>query len=269
MRRGAKLTLASVIVLGGVVGAALFRKSPQSPSRSDSARPGFAASGTLPPVVEDRGAARLSGQIDPVESSSSPAAETPANAPAADPFGRSSVRREPVASDWQQAVTSSVQTPPLEPDAPAPSRSPAQFHRVRDGDTLSSLARHYLGSSKRFMEIYEANLDRLTSPDLLPIGAELKIPPADAPTEEAAPASSDVWTAPMAPIPSGARRPPQPAPAASGGVRTYHVKAGDTLAAIAEQFYGDPERYRDIYQANRQRLKEPADLREGLVLTIP
>lgn len=49
-------------------------------------------------------------------------------------------------------------------------------HRIADGDTLSGLAERYLGSSQRFAEIFDANRDHLASPDLLPIGVELRIP---------------------------------------------------------------------------------------------
>lgn len=49
-------------------------------------------------------------------------------------------------------------------------------HRIRDGDTLSGLARRYLGSRERYWEIYDANRDRLKDPDLLPIGVEIRIP---------------------------------------------------------------------------------------------
>ncbi|MCG8586621.1 MAG: LysM peptidoglycan-binding domain-containing protein [Pirellulales bacterium] len=49
---------------------------------------------------------------------------------------------------------------------------------VVDGDSLRSLAKRYLGDSDRYMEIYEANRDVLTSPDLLVIGMKLKIPTA-------------------------------------------------------------------------------------------
>jgi len=49
-------------------------------------------------------------------------------------------------------------------------------HKVVDGDTLEVLAERYLGSPDRCLEIYEANRDVLPSPQLLPIGAELKIP---------------------------------------------------------------------------------------------
>ncbi|HET6883925.1 MAG TPA: LysM peptidoglycan-binding domain-containing protein [Pirellulales bacterium] len=60
---------------------------------------------------------------------------------------------------------------------PEPSPTPVYAsHRIVDGDTLSGLAARYLGSSKRFNEIFEANRDRLPSPDLLPIGVVLRIP---------------------------------------------------------------------------------------------
>ncbi len=52
-------------------------------------------------------------------------------------------------------------------------------HRVIDGDSLALLAERYLGSSSRAMEIYEANRNVLTHPEILPIGAELKIPRGD------------------------------------------------------------------------------------------
>ncbi len=50
-------------------------------------------------------------------------------------------------------------------------------HKIVDGDTLEILAERYLGSTDRYRELYEANRDILPSPQLLPIGVELKIPP--------------------------------------------------------------------------------------------
>jgi LysM domain len=49
-------------------------------------------------------------------------------------------------------------------------------HIVVDGDSLEKLASRYLSDPRRSHEIYELNRDVLTAPDLLPIGAELKIP---------------------------------------------------------------------------------------------
>ena len=54
-------------------------------------------------------------------------------------------------------------------------------HVVVDGDTLSDLAARYLGRTEAALEIFELNRHVLATPDLLPIGAVLKIPPRPAP----------------------------------------------------------------------------------------
>ena len=45
-----------------------------------------------------------------------------------------------------------------------------------DGDSLAKLAERYLDDPELDDEIYRLNRDVLTSPDLLPIGVELRIP---------------------------------------------------------------------------------------------
>ncbi len=50
--------------------------------------------------------------------------------------------------------------------------------RVRDGDTLFSLARRYYASEWHWIRIWLANRDVLRSPDLLPLGASLCLPAA-------------------------------------------------------------------------------------------
>jgi LysM repeat protein len=49
--------------------------------------------------------------------------------------------------------------------------------------------------------------------------------------------------------------------------RTYVVRRGDTLSAIAAQSYGDPTHWREIATANG--ISDPRTLDPGLVLTIP
>jgi len=49
-------------------------------------------------------------------------------------------------------------------------------HFVVDGDSLQKLAGRYLSDPNRSAEIYDLNRELLSNPDLLPIGAELKIP---------------------------------------------------------------------------------------------
>jgi nucleoid-associated protein YgaU len=50
----------------------------------------------------------------------------------------------------------------------------------------------------------------------------------------------------------------------------YHeVKKGDTLWKIAEQYYGDGNLYKDIFEANKDILKDPNVIKVGQKLKIP
>ncbi len=50
-------------------------------------------------------------------------------------------------------------------------------HIVTDGETLPMIAQRYYRDITLWTVIYQANQDRLKSPELLPIGTELVIPP--------------------------------------------------------------------------------------------
>lgn len=52
-----------------------------------------------------------------------------------------------------------------------------RIHKVESGETLSGLASKYLGTHRRYRELFEANRDILKSPDALRVGMKLKIPP--------------------------------------------------------------------------------------------
>ena len=56
---------------------------------------------------------------------------------------------------------------------------------------------------------------------------------------------------------------------AGAAPRTYRVRRGDTLAAIAQRAYGDVDRARALYDANRDRISDPNAIREGLVIILP
>ncbi len=47
------------------------------------------------------------------------------------------------------------------------------------------------------------------------------------------------------------------------------VDDGGTLSGIAQLFYGDARKWREIYQANRQTIKHPDIITRGLSLTLP
>jgi hypothetical protein len=62
---------------------------------------------------------------------------------------------------------------------------------------------------------------------------------------------------------------PGAAPAAGGGGRTYTVQKGDTLSKIAQEFYGHANQYNKIFEANRDKLKDPDHIQVGQTLVIP
>ena len=49
----------------------------------------------------------------------------------------------------------------------------------------------------------------------------------------------------------------------------YTVKRGDSLSKIAKRFYGDPMKYKKIFEANKPMLKDPNLIYPGQVLRIP
>lgn len=51
--------------------------------------------------------------------------------------------------------------------------------------------------------------------------------------------------------------------------KTYTVKKGDTLWGIAKKYYGDGAKYTRIYDANRDKIKNPNLIYVGQVFTIP
>ena len=56
---------------------------------------------------------------------------------------------------------------------------------------------------------------------------------------------------------------------ASADSTFYQVKSGDTLSKIAKQFYGDANRYSEIFKANQPMLSHPDKIYPGQSLRIP
>jgi nucleoid-associated protein YgaU len=61
---------------------------------------------------------------------------------------------------------------------PSPAPSPGRTYVVQPGDNLTKIARRLLGdgSPAGAVRLYEANRDRLSDPDELKVGMELRIP---------------------------------------------------------------------------------------------
>jgi len=60
-----------------------------------------------------------------------------------------------------------------------------------------------------------------------------------------------------------------PATPAAAAQKTYTVAAGDSLSKIAKQFYGNANEYMKIFNANKDKLTDPNNIKPGQELVIP
>lgn len=117
------------------------------------------------------------------------------------------------------------------------------FHTVQKGDTLGKIAKTQYGDASKYPVIFEANKPMLSHPDKIYPGQVLRIPPVEGTYS--------------ATVKAGAT------------ASTYTVQSGDTLGKIAKEMYGDASKYKDIFEANTDKLKNPDAIRVGQVLNIP
>jgi LysM repeat protein len=61
------------------------------------------------------------------------------------------------------------------PSPPDPGEVPRSY-TVQSGDTLSTISRRFYGTPSRWIDIFQANRDRLSSEDSLRVGQEIRIP---------------------------------------------------------------------------------------------
>ncbi|RMC34806.1 peptidoglycan-binding protein LysM [Paracoccus alkanivorans] len=61
-------------------------------------------------------------------------------------------------------------------EADLPEDAKPQFHTVEKGETLSAIAKKYLGDANKYQAIFEANKPMLSDPDKIYPGQKLRIP---------------------------------------------------------------------------------------------
>ena len=133
----------------------------------------------------------------------------------------------------------------------------------KSGDSYVSLATRLYGEPAKFTLLKNANDGR---DDVQP-GEKILVPiydvesvpsetPALAGKESAKPATKE-----------GASK--KKAPVASAAGRVHVVKKGESLWKIAKAELGDGNRWKDIYEVNRDKLKTPEALRDGMELKLP
>jgi uncharacterized protein (TIGR02594 family) len=168
----------------------------------------------------------------------------PPQAPAPQPAAQQGPAPQPAA---QQAPAPQAAQPPATAAA-------VRTYQVRSGDTLGAIAQRLLGNSERWREI--AQLNGITDPRALRVGQSLRIP------GEASRGQGAAAGQPAAPTSESAT----PASAQPATVE-YRVRAGDTLAEIAQRLLGNADRWQEIARASG--ISDPRSLRIGQVLRVP
>ncbi len=156
-------------------------------------------------------------------------------------------------------------------------------YTIKAGDTLEKIAKEYLGAAYRWKYLYEVNKERIANPRKLQAGTVIIIPieveadkiKAEIPTSEAPAGESPSLAEPESKAPPAgfsATMPSEPTTAevpATVETREYVVKSGDTLGAISLQQLGTSKRWREIYQLNQDRIKDPNRLKAGQTILLP
>lgn len=121
---------------------------------------------------------------------------------------------------------------------------------VKSGDTLSELASKHMGSAALWEDLLEANKDQLKDEHSLQVGMKLRVPGTT--SQAQAPVAVD-----------------KPTTTRSSSGKTYTVKPGDNLTEIAEKMLGDGNRWREIFEANRDKMQSADRVKVGQKLRIP
>jgi len=180
VERGAKIATAAGVLMIGLSMALFFRHDGSrigatSPDgfdhlvlrgRMEPDSPIAPAASPIPPDVAGRTSSGVHATSKPraAEESSRKAAESTSRV-APSPWTSS-----PYSSQWSTLGSTTAEW-----------KKTLRRHKINDGDTLAGLAERYLGAADRANEIFDLNREILPSPELLPIGKEIKIPPREKP----------------------------------------------------------------------------------------
>lgn len=177
---------------------------------------------------------------------------------------------------------------------PIPEPVPTTY-QVRPNDSLSEVSARLLGSARRWREIAALNPGLVDEDGGIIAGTVLKLPgPTSGPMS--GPTSGSISTAPpdgfraiadvlrqnapakptptATPKPGAGAQPQGRSPTKAGDQaattqRTYTVKPGDTLIAIARRELGSADRQAEILRLNERLIDDPDEIYAGMNLRLP
>lgn len=156
---------------------------------------------------------------------------------------------------------------PLPPLAVNTVTAPKREHKAQAGDTVSKLAYKYYGKNTQELRnlIVKANPSLQRSPDKIVVGQMYVIPPAPSAAQDTVATSTLTRT-----MIAGATTQPTAATAgAPASLKTYTVKANDSLWRIATEQCHDANAAKEILAMNKDVLKGTDKLQVGMKLKLP
>ena len=182
--------------------------------------------------------------------------------------------------------------------APAGSATDAkgEIYTIAPNDNFWTISRRQYGSGRYFAALARHNQDRVSDPQRLRPGMKISTPsasvlestypelidksaPAAAPASRAASGGAIAGDGrPLFTRPSASQPPADsPAPTAQqvgyfyskSGEPMYRVGEDDTLGSIAQKHLGRASRWTEIFEQNRETLKNPENLTVGTIIRLP
>lgn len=202
----------------------------------------FGAAGNTTEIIYkiSNGAVAPTPEPTPVPTPEPTVAPTPkpTPAPTPEPTAVPTPKPTPVPTPEPTAVPTPKPTP--KPVADSASQGSVTY-KVQQGDTLGTIALNNYGSYKYHTKVYDANKELFKkNKNRLVVGMTLVLP-------------EDGLLPPLK---------------TENAKTVYTVKAGDTLSKISAKYYGDASKYTKIYEANKDRIKNPNIIFEGQKIVI-
>lgn len=159
------------------------------------------------------------------------------------------------------------------PVAPGPAPVPAELYTIRAGESLYKICQAKYGDGSLWKSLAEFNSNVIPNPTKLRAGVTIRLPsesvlrgetPQPAATQQVqydVPGMSAGDASTLSVLP----QPELPAPT----TREYTVQKGDTLTTIASKKLGSKSKWKQIADANRDRLSDPHNLVPGTVIRLP
>lgn len=134
-----------------------------------------------------------------------------------------------------------------------------------EGDTWPGLAQRFYQDGRYTRNLHLANEDL----EVLTPGKDILVPVFDFIARDAGlqPGDGAAPLAAVAPAPSARTPAAEPAPGIQ--LLEYEVRTGDTLSDISLAVFGTATRWKEILEANRDKLQKPESLQVGMKLKIP